>query len=233
MSPPARGFKSGKYLKTPQKFRAIRNTHLGMVLLLHGSDSPRNLTVAKSATAAVAAKWVQYGGFFTRAETFCFLECNFRCKLHQPWVGRFDDLSKGLAVTVSIDGHGAEKLSVVEGVERLQTELQLFRFAQLEVLQQREIEVHGARAIERPPRSGSGASQRVRNKCRSIEVRQAIARIMIQVQRAPDVVRPVQTVIVDAIRQTSLQGIVSVAVKADRKAGADTSDSGKSPAVDQ
>jgi hypothetical protein len=56
---------------------------------------------------------------------------------------------------------------------------------------------------------------------------------VIQIERASDVVRPVETVIVDAVRQTSLQRIVAVAVQADRKAGADTCDARNSPALDE
>jgi hypothetical protein len=55
--------------------------------------------------------------------------------LHQAGRGGGYYLSEGRAVDIAIDGRGAIELSVVEGVETLEAELQRFRFAERDGLQ--------------------------------------------------------------------------------------------------
>src|SRR5207248_4450059 len=59
----------------------------------------------------------------------------------------------------------------------------------------------------------------------------AIPGIVIEVQRSSNEIRPVNAVVVDAVRQTAYQRIVSVAVQRDGKTGADASDTGDSPSI--
>ena len=75
-------------------------------------------------------------------------EYDLRRKLNQPWRRCFDYLPKRRTVEVAIDGGRAEELSMIERIERLQSELKLFGLGKSESFQQRHIEIEESRSVE-------------------------------------------------------------------------------------
>src|ERR1035441_10222657 len=119
-------------------------------------------------------------------------------------------MSKQRAAHIAIHGHRPKKLRMIKRVKTLHSELQRLQFRKLKVPQQRKIEVDCTRPVERAPRGVPRRTQRVSAESRDIEIRLSIARIAIQPQGRPVIVRQIKTRVVDAVRYASLQRIISI-----------------------
>ena len=119
-------------------------------------------------------------------------ERQLQCDLHQTRRLRLDDIAEVGIENLPLHRGGAEEIRMVEGVERLEAKLELPRVSELEVTQHGQIEVDRARPVERTPRGSPGFAQRVLGERRDIEVRHPIARIGVDAERQPGIVRRIE-----------------------------------------
>src|SRR5580658_6282283 len=158
-------------------------------------------------------------------------ERKLQCELHQTRRLRLDDIAEVGIENLPLHRVGAEKLRMVEGVERLEAKLELLLLGDLEVTQHGQIEVYLARPVERTPRGSPRLAQRVLGERRDIEVGLPIARVGVDVERQTGIVRRIDIVVVDAVGAASLQRVIAVLVQRHREARGDAGDAAKLPAA--
>lgn len=104
------------------------------------------------------------------------------------------------ATDIAIHGLWSEELSVIEQIEGFQPKLQGFRFGQAHDLEQRHIVVSCSRTIKKTPLSVARCAEGILAEQRSVEIRLAIAGIVIQIETPGRDVRLIDTKVIDAIR---------------------------------
>ena len=140
-------------------------------------------------------------------------------------------MSKGGTADIAVDGLGPEELCVVENVETFQPKLERFRFGQAHILEKSHIVVLQPRSVEKAPLGVARRTQSIFAELRGIEIRPSVARIVIQIESASQVVRLINAIIVDAVRFGPEQRIVAVVDERHGKSSAEMGDSGNFPSL--
>jgi hypothetical protein len=99
------------------------------------------------------------------------------------------DISERGVVDVSAHGVRPEKLSMVEGIEQLEAYFQGLRLGELCGLVQRDIVVVHTWPKERLPRRIALSAERIGAEKRGIEIRLAVARVVVELKIASDNIR--------------------------------------------
>src|SRR5665213_3125849 len=94
--------------------------------------------------------------------------------LHQPGRSGVHNLAEQCATDIAVDRGRSEEIRVIERVKSLQPKLKRPGFAELERLQQSQVEIQRPRTIERPARGVSRSPQCVYAESRRVEIWQAI-----------------------------------------------------------
>jgi hypothetical protein len=149
--------------------------------------------------------------------------------LHEARRHRADDLAEGRVIDVAVNGIRAEELCVIESVERFQTEFEHFGLGEVGIFQQRNIPIVHSRPIKEPARGRTGRAERWRAEKRCIEIRPAVSRIVIELQRAGGNIEVSEPVAVHSVVEASDQsGVVGIDQR-HRKPTAETSDTRNRP----
>jgi hypothetical protein len=127
--------------------------------------------------------------------------------LHEARRHRADDLAEGRVIDVAVNGIRAEELCVIECVERFQTEFEHFGLGEVGIFQQRNIPIVHSRPIKEPARGRTGRAERWRAEKRCNEIRPAVSRIVIELQRAGGNIEVSEPVAVHSVVEASDQAV--------------------------
>jgi len=156
-------------------------------------------------------------------------ERELESELHNSCIGRFYSQTEQRTVEIALYGSGSKKLRVIERIEALDAQLQKFGFRDVEILEQGNIEIQRARSMEGAARCISKGTEVCLCEGVQIEIRQAITGVAVQVERRACVLADIEAIVIHAVRDAALQGIVIVALEGDGKACAGTCDAAQLP----
>ena len=161
------------------------------------------------------------------------LKEKFGAELNKPRRGGAQHLAERRAADISVNRLRSEELRVIEGVERFQAHLKRFRIGKAHIFEERQVVIVHTGAVEKSPARGARSSQRVFAKFRRVEIRPAVAGIVILGERTAEVVRLVHSKVIDPVGFGTQKRIVAVVDHRHRKARAEVRDSGKLPSPGQ
>src|SRR5580658_890492 len=165
------------------------------------------------------------------AERDRLLEHELNRSLHQTGGGCADNVSERRTVDVAVHGRWSVELGVVEEVESLETELQRLGFSEGNALQQSNVVIVDAGTVKEAALGVARQSHRLEAEKCGIEIGFAVAGIAVEGEPTRNILRFIDTVVVDAVGFGSEQGIVAIVEQGHGKTAAEVGDAGDRPTL--
>ena len=141
------------------------------------------------------------------------------------------DVTEGGIADISVDRSIWIELRMVEDIEHLQSKLKRTRFGEVSHLVESHVVVVDTWPIEHPALGVALRAQCIRREGSSIEVRLAVAGVVVELVSGAVIVRHVDARRIYAVVLHLHQIVVAEARKGHRKAGSKACDAGESPAA--